>query len=72
MCPERAKDMASVVFSAFIGGNVAALLTACVAGTLIDDIGYDEYRSSPEFATCMAKLQMSQSANLFRHIVYQS
>jgi pyrimidine nucleoside transport protein len=35
LAPERKKDLAQVVFRAFISGCVASLLNACVAGALV-------------------------------------
>ncbi|KAL7643964.1 UNVERIFIED_CONTAM: hypothetical protein RMT77_005976 [Armadillidium vulgare] len=37
LAPSRIKDVSQVVVRAFIAGNFACILTACVAGTLIDD-----------------------------------
>jgi pyrimidine nucleoside transport protein len=34
LVPERRKDMAKIIWRAFIAGNAAALMTACIAGTL--------------------------------------
>ncbi len=35
MAPERRKDFAQLGFRAFIGGNLAAFMTACIAGILL-------------------------------------
>ena len=37
MAPERKSDFARVVFRAFIAGNAACFLTACIAGTLFNE-----------------------------------
>ena len=34
LCPERRGDFASLILRAFVGGNVACFLTACIAGML--------------------------------------
>ncbi|XP_069158264.1 uncharacterized transporter YutK isoform X2 [Procambarus clarkii] len=39
MAPERKADLAKVVVRAMIAGSCACFLTACVAGSLLEDIG---------------------------------
>jgi len=41
MAPARKSDLARVALRAFIAGNVACFMTACIAGTLIDTTGSD-------------------------------
>jgi len=36
LVPSRKKDLARIIWRAFIAGNAAALMTACIAGTLSD------------------------------------
>lgn len=36
LAPHRSKDLAEIVFSAMIAGNLACFMTACIAGLLID------------------------------------
>jgi CNT family concentrative nucleoside transporter len=35
IAPKRKQDLAKLGFRAFIGGNLAAFMTACVAGILL-------------------------------------
>ncbi|XP_063860890.1 solute carrier family 28 member 3-like isoform X2 [Scylla paramamosain] len=39
MAPNRKADLAKVVLRAMIAGSCACFLTACIAGTLLDDVG---------------------------------
>ncbi|XP_045133390.1 solute carrier family 28 member 3-like isoform X1 [Portunus trituberculatus] len=39
MAPNRKVDLAKVVLRAMIAGSCACFLTACIAGTLLDDVG---------------------------------
>lgn len=38
LCPERKKDVASVIFRAFVAGSFACFFTACFAGALLSSI----------------------------------
>ena len=46
MAPERRGDLSKTIFRAFIAGSIAGLLNACIAGTLLAAIGYDEHKAN--------------------------
>lgn len=45
LAPQRKKDLTSIIWRSFIAGNLAAIMTACIAGTLISEPGYAEWKA---------------------------
>jgi len=46
MAPERRTDLSKTIFRAFLAGSMAGLLNACLAGTLLSSVGYEEHAAN--------------------------